>query len=456
MSGAESNANSHGSDQPFNIAIVGGGIVGLVLALGLVRRNIPVTIYEQSSGFREIGAGLVFASNAVRAMKLIDARLIDALDNIATFNGDEEAPDFFRFLDGYHHNGAPDDTTEKLLFTLYTGHRGLRGCHRAQMMDQLARFLPADCVVFGKRLESLEEAGDDRRVILKFEDGTTAQADAVIGCDGIKSRVRQLLLGKDNPASYPQYTHKFVYRGLVAMDKAEEALGHYKAHNLHFHMGPGAHILTYPVDNHKVMNVTAVVSDPNDWDSIAGMTAPASRDEVAAAFGSWSPGVRAIVNLLSDPLDKWGIFDSYNHPAPTYTRGRVCLAGDAAHASSPHHGAGASMGVEDALALSSLLERVVDSLSTRMDVSKAHALRAAFAAYDQVRRERTQWLVGSSRDVCETYHWINPQCGFDPDKCLADIRWRNHRIWHFDLDYMMGEAGEEYKRLLRVTDKARI
>ncbi|RFU32929.1 hypothetical protein B7463_g3403, partial [Scytalidium lignicola] len=127
MSGTEGNTNNHETDQPFDIAIVGGGIVGLALAIGLVKRNIPVTINEQPSGFREIGAGLVFASNAVRAMNLIDARLAHAIDSIATFNSDEEAPDFFRFPDGYHHDGAPDDTTEKLLFTLYTGRRGLRG-----------------------------------------------------------------------------------------------------------------------------------------------------------------------------------------------------------------------------------------------------------------------------------------------------------------------------------------
>ena len=231
------------------------------------------------------------------------------------------------------------------------------------------------------------------------------------------------------------------------MDKAVEALGHYKAHNQHMHMGPEAHVLNFPVAGHTLMNVVAFVTDPNDWSSQGKMTAPATRDEVVTAFAKWGPAVRAITELLPDELDKWGIFDTYDYPASTYARGRVCLAGDAAHASSPHHGGGAGIGVEDALTLVSLLDQVTTTLRTS-SAAKATALTAAFAAYDPVRRERTQWFVESSRGVCETYEWNDPKCGNDPEKCYAEIRWRSHKLWHFDLDYMTGEAGEGYKRLL--------
>jgi salicylate hydroxylase len=172
------------------------------------------------------------------------------------------------------------------------------------------------------------------------------------------------------------------------MGKAVAALGYFKAHNLHVHMGPKAHVLTFPVAGHALMNVVAFVTDMDDWPSEEDVTAPATKDEVLKAFANWGPAVRAITNMLPDELDKWGIFDTYDNPAPTFVSGRVCLAGDAAHASSPHHGGGAGIGMEDALVLASLMERVTTTIR-KSPVGKNKALVAAFAAYDPVRRERT-------------------------------------------------------------------
>ncbi|KAH8799825.1 hypothetical protein F5884DRAFT_868939 [Xylogone sp. PMI_703] len=454
MNGAATNGSngsngSNGTRQPIDIAIIGGGIVGLILALGLVKRNYNVTIYEQAGSFRELGAGIAFTSNAIKAMRILDPRIVDTLNRIATPNGDPENPtDYLKFVDGYNsESNNPKDMNEKFLFQLYTGYRGFSGAHRGHFIQEIVKLMPEGHVIFSKRLLKFEDKDDNSKVVLKFADGTTAEADAVIGCDGIKSRVRQLLLGEDSPASYPHYSHKYAFRALIPMEKAVEVLGHYKCHNQHMHMGPGQHMLTFPVADYKLMNMVAFVTDPNDWSAQGKMTAPATKEEVVKAFADWCPAVRAITNLLPDTLDKWGIFDTHDYPAPTYAQGRVCLAGDAAHASSPHHGGGAGIGVEDALTLVSLMERVITTLQTT-SLSKGKAIRAAFAAYDPVRRERTQWFVASSRHACDIYEWQAPECGSDLDKCYREIRWRSHRLWHFDLDYMMGEAGENYKRIL--------
>lgn len=273
----------------------------------------------------------------------------------------------------------------------------------------------------------------------------------VIGCDGIKSRVREILLGKGNPASYPTYTHKFVYRGLIPMDKAAEALGSYKARNQHMHIGPGAHILHFPVADHTLMNVAAFVTDPQDWPDAEKMTAPATRAEAQEAFAQWGPTVRAITDLLPEQLDKWAIFDTCDHPAPTYARGRVCIAGDAAHASAPHHGAGAGIGVEDALCFGTLMEMVVSSLQAK-GASKAQLLNAAFDTYDAVRRERSQWLVNSSRGICDVYEWTNPKTGQDPEKCFEEIKWRSHKIWYFDIDGMLADAARGFEQRLKTKE----
>lgn len=172
-------AHINGAERTVDVAIIGGGIVGVILALGLVKRNVNVTIYEQSRGFREIGAGVAFTANAIKAMSILDQRIVDALKSVATPNGDPDNPtDYLRFVDGYNHKGGPDDTNEKLLFTLYTGYRGFAGCHRAHLMDQIVKLVPEGRVVFGKRLDSWSDKGDGSKVLIKFIDGTTAEADA--------------------------------------------------------------------------------------------------------------------------------------------------------------------------------------------------------------------------------------------------------------------------------------
>ena len=230
------------------------------------------------------------------------------------------------------------------------------------------------------------------------------------------------------------------------MEQAEAALGRNRARNQHMHIGPEKHLLHFPVADQTLMNVVAFLADPSDWPRSEKMAVPAGKAEVVKAFANWGPTVRTITNLLPEELDKWGIFDTYDQPAPTYSRGRVCIAGDAAHASAPHHGAGAGIGVEDALALSRLFELVTKSLQTTGEYNKNAALSSAFATFDAVRRERTQWFVGSSRDVCDVYEWANKEIGVDPQKCYEDIKTRSHKIWYFDIEGMLREVEVEYER----------
>lgn len=235
------------------------------------------------------------------------------------------------------------------------------------------------------------------------------------------------------------------------MKRAAAALGAARARNQCMYMGPGAHLLTFPVAQHTLMNVVAFARQEEPW-AHERLAAPASRDELAGAFRGWQPVVGAIIGLLGGDgdddddcggrLDKWAIFDTMDHPAPSYARGGACIAGDAAHATSPHHGAGAGAGIEDGLALAVVLGQAAGRLLRRRGpgLRRGDAVAAALRAYDAVRRERSQWLVRSSREVSQTYEWANPACGADPELCLEDIRRRAHRIWHFDIDGMVDEA----------------
>lgn len=165
-------------EERFEVAIVGGGLVGLILALGLIKRNIRVKIYEQARSFREIGAGVAFTSNAIQCMRLIDPQIVDALKSVATSNGDPDNPnDHLQWVDGYS-PGPRDRERENVLFKLYVGHRGFEGCHRAHLLDALVKYLPKGMVEFRKRLDRVVDQEDNGRVQLHFDDGTSAEADA--------------------------------------------------------------------------------------------------------------------------------------------------------------------------------------------------------------------------------------------------------------------------------------
>ncbi|KAL9639041.1 MAG: hypothetical protein Q9164_001176 [Protoblastenia rupestris] len=426
-------------ENSVEIAIIGGGIAGVTLALGLLSRNIKVRIFERGHSFREIGAGIGFTPNAEWAMKILDPRIHAAFKRVAAQN----ATDWFQWVDGYHHNSAdPNDVDEEVIHKMYLGERGFEGCHRADFLDELVKMMPEGKVEFNKNLDSVVDRGDGEKLLLKFRDGSSEVADAVIGCDGIRSRVRQLILGEDNPASYPGYSHKFAFRGLIPMEKAKAALGDAKTQTRHMHLGIDAHALTFPVAGGALLNVVAFVTDAKDWPHKDKFTAPAEKTEVVDAFARFNPAVRAIMDLLPDKLDKWAVFDTYDHPIPTYTSGRICISGDAAHAAAPYHGAGAGFCIEDA----SVLAALIDTAGTiESGKGKAERVRAAFDTYNTIRRERTQWLVESSRFVGEMYEWQDPTIGRDAEKCSHEIDWRSHNIWDYDVGTMMRETADLFK-----------
>lgn len=132
--------------------------------------------------------------------------------------------------------------------------------------------------------------------------------------------------------------------------------------------------------------------------------------------------------------NQWAVFDLGDHPPPTWARDRVCIVGDAAHASSPHHGAGAGMCMEDAAVLSELLAH--EQIRTTADVVKA------FAIFDKVRRPRGEFLVESSRFMGKVFEYEVPACP-NIDSIVAEMLWRRRRIQDVDVKAMCEEAKEK-------------
>lgn len=234
------------------------------------------------------------------------------------------------------------------------------------------------------------------------------------------------------------------------MEKALQALGENKVTTRYMHLGPDAHALTFPVAGGTLMNVVAFVTDPGEWPYSDKLSAPAHKNDAIAAFSKFGGAVRTIMSLLPEYLDEWGIFDYYDHPASTYYNGRVCIVGDAAHASSPHHGAGAGAGIEDATVLATVIELAQSTLSeSSQPKPRSNVLKAALATYNAVRLERSLWLVESSRILGEIYEWQYKPTGSDKDKCEEEVKWRSHKIWDYDIDRMLQQTDEKYRK--RVT-----
>lgn len=237
------------------------------------------------------------------------------------------------------------------------------------------------------------------------------------------------------------------------MENAITALGEYKAKIFLNHVGPNAHILHYPVANQEWVNIAAFVSDPHAWTADRNVVEAATREDALSSFEGWNDGIRAFIGFLPDKIDKWALFDSFDYPAPFYNRGRLCLAGDAAHAPVPHHGAGASIGIEDALCLVTLLERVQTTRKEEPALAGA-ALQAAFETFTDVRRTRSQWFVDSSRRVCDLYQqpeWADKEKWLKAEVCFDEIRDRSYKIWYFDHYEMLSQAIRGYERNLKTS-----
>lgn len=448
------------STQPIRIAIVGGGIAGVCLALGIFNRQkslksprIKLHIYETAPRFSEIGAGVAFGYNAQRALFGLDERLRKVYGGFETRNansnrakhesshnmngskatqaGDLEKETYFRIIMGVDHSNEQLRQEEgyvagKEVCEIFCPG-GFSSVHRARFLDEVVKLLVEagfdmeKDVTFGAKLVNVAEEADGIGVRMTFANGSTAITDAIVGCDGIRSTVRKLVLGQN--AGQPVFSGKYAYRGLIPMNQAVSLLGDHLARNAHHHVGYDGHVLTFPIEKGKVMNVVAFrTKKDNAWENDREWIQPATREDMEHDFEGWGVNVKAILRMM-EKQDMWALFD--HPPATTYHNGgRICLIGDAAHASTPHQGSGAGMAVEDAYLLSWLLA----------EAKTSNDLKAVFEVFEDTRKARTEHLVRSSREQANLYDFQGTNVHDNVHK-LADVlpsRW--DWIWDHDVE----------------------
>ncbi|KAF1836162.1 FAD/NAD(P)-binding domain-containing protein [Decorospora gaudefroyi] len=409
--------------HPPTIAIIGGGIAGLTLTIALLKKcpDLHLTLYESAPSFGEIGAGVGFEPVMVRTMSLIDPRIALAFEKCSRGNTVTEPPRWFTVRVGDQRRGGKKIKIGDEVFVM-PARRGPRGgVHRAHFLDELVKLVPAGIAQFKKKLASITEAQDGSGdAVLHFGDGTSARHSAVLGCDGIKARTRALVLGDEEAAAKAVFSGKYAYRGLLQMEKAVEIMGDVTPRTPQMFMGYHGHVLTFPIANGSLFNVVAFSSRPT-WEN-PNWVVPTTQEDMLKDYADWTPTVRKIMASLQKP-DVWALF---NHlPASTYytTKPLICLVGDAAHATTPHQGAGAGMCIEDVYILSELLSQCRD----RSTIEKA------FEAYDAVRRPRSQKLVRTSREAGMLWDFEGEGVDDDLEKLEENALRRMDWIWDYEI-----------------------
>ena len=358
-----------------DVAIVGGGIGGLTLAASLLQHSISVEIFEQDTELREIGAGIAIGGNATR---LLQGLGID-LTQVANM---PPAIEFRRWRDGgllwshpigewYRHEvGAP-------LLTL----------HRGTLQRLLAAAVPPECLRLDHRLVGLSD--EPAGVRLLFENGDDVVAAVVAGVDGVLSAARRYVSG--NVA--PTHSGEIGFRGVIPTGKSQDLPD---PTAVHIWCGPDTHVVYYGLDRGELVNLLAVYKPHRlpAWTESSNR-APATRDQALSIFEeyAWDRRILDLVRNIEGDMSFWSLVELPR--LPRWSRGRVMLLGDAAHAPLPHQGQGAGLAIEDAYALGALLAK-----------GGLKDYGSAFQAFEKLRRRRAWMVQAYSRAAGRAYKFV--------------------------------------------------
>ncbi|AAV96913.1 3-hydroxybenzoate 6-monooxygenase [Ruegeria pomeroyi] len=385
------------------ILIAGGGIGGLAAALGLARQGRRVLVLEKAAQLGEIGAGIQLGPNAFHAFDYLGVG--DAARALAVYI------DNLRLMDaitGVEITRIPlDDPFRARMGNPYAVvHRGdlhgvfLRACQDSPLVE-----LRTSSAVVG-----YEQDGTSATALL--QDGTRETGAALIGADGLWSKVRAQMLD-DGP---PRVSGHTTYRSVIPVEDMPEEL-RWNAATLW--AGPKCHIVHYPLQGWRSFNL--VVTYHNDApDPVAGM--PVTADEVRKGFEHVSPVARQVIDKGQD-WKLWVLCD--RDPVMTWTEGRVALLGDAAHPMLQYFAQGACMAMEDAVRLSAL-------------VGEGGEIETLLRRYQDSRRLRTARVQLQSREIGEhIYH---------PDGAHAALRnammsAKTPEEWYDSIEWLYGGTG---------------
>lgn len=383
-----------------DIVIIGAGLGGLAAAACLLERGHRVRVYEQASQLGEVGAGIQMSANAVKVLDHLGLRPLIEPTAVRP-----KAFEFRRF-----------DTGEMLhRLPLGEAHEQKHGApyfqiHRSDLhaaLQQAVRERDPQAIVLDARATRVQEDADGATV--EFADGRSARADLLVGADGIKSVVRQHVLGADQPV----FTGQVAWRCTVPIERIPPELRTDIVSTIW--CGPRNHAVTYYLRNAQLLNFVGCVERPNEEES---WTANRPWEELDADYAGWHPSVRAVIdNVDRDQCFRWAL--NNRKPSMTWSTPRVTMLGDAVHATLPYMAQGAAMAIEDAAVLARALE-LPDPLDERL------------RRYERHRAPRTARVVEESTEMGELYHIDDAQRMRQAFQDRNIARSRNEWLYPYD------------------------
>jgi salicylate hydroxylase len=424
-------------DKKIKVAVIGGGIAGLALTTQLVKNtNLDVHLFEAAPQFSEIGAGISFGANAVKAIQLLG--LSQEYEAIADKVKAPYTDIWFQWRNGY---------TDEYLSASIAPQVGQSSVHRADFLDTLIPLVPLTNVHFNKRVQEIE--ANKNQVTITFIDGQQAEFDYVIGCDGIRSVIRNHVLDSNELVRVePQFSGTWAYRGIIKFQdfkNAIEKLGNDVeiADVPQMFLGKDKHILTFPIRQGEEINIVAFKSDRTQTALAENTpwTFPVSKQEMLADFDDWSDSCKALLDLIESPTI-WALHEI--QPLTTYKNKNknVILIGDAAHAMLPHQGAGAGQGLEDALILAKLLEN---------SELNSESIKLVSEVYEQIRLDRAVKVQNTSRESGEIYELYSSKYS-DFDSVGKHLAHRFDWLWQHSLENDIQTAQAALKNKLEQTE----
>jgi 2-polyprenyl-6-methoxyphenol hydroxylase-like FAD-dependent oxidoreductase len=350
---------------PQKALIIGCGIAGPVVALFLQQAGIDAEIYEsQPEGMDEAGAFLNLAPNGVNVLKALD------IDHLLEKDGFHSVGmDFFN-SDG-RQLAQLESCDEEERFGSHNVMIKRGQLHQILRDEALRRKIP---VRYGKKLSGIQLNGF-QGVTARFEDGSQAGGDFLIGCDGIHSQTRQLIFQN---APKPAYTGVVDCGGFAQCPPGLSTSG---AMQMIFGKKAFFGYIAKPDGEVYWFSNVAWPKEPKR-NELNAMSSEAWRQQLLRNHENDPAPVPELIQSTPGDIGKWPVYDLPS--LPTWHKGPVCLVGDAAHATSPHSGQGASLALEDAAVLAQCLR---DSLK----------VEHAFSKFESLRRERVEKIVRQAR-----------------------------------------------------------
>jgi len=337
------------------IAIIGGGIAGLSIAIALEKNGFLPTVYESAPELKPVGAGIALAFNAMKA-----CRWLGVYEKV-------------RQLGNPLNDARITDHRGKILSDFqYNHHLDLFGevsiaIHRWDLQEALQSALRSTQIVTAKR--ALNFSQHENSVDVQFEDGTEINSPAVIACDGIHSIFRQKLISHSEP-KYSGYT---CWRGIGILPESYP----WKESMIES-WGPGHRLGIVPLTKNRVYWF-AVKNAPANDDSMKRST----KADILGYFDKWN---KDMIQVIEETDESQIILNDISDidPIKKFDFGNILLAGDAAHATTPNMGQGGCQAIVDAATLGKILESGI-------------SVQDAFPNFEKQRVEKTSKVIRNSR-----------------------------------------------------------